>query len=144
MDREEYKELFDDFEARCPWAAKMVRKCWLSDYMELTAELTDGSAIKYDGVLQAFRWAASLDELTAIINPQSEAAWRQQFGLRLWRMLLIKGMSQLDLSIDTDISTGSIAQYTNGNVTPNTYNVIKIAKTLGCTPEEFAHLVLYN
>lgn len=144
MDKEEYKELLEDFGAMCPWAAKMVKRCWLSGHMEITAELTDGSAIKYDGVLRAFRWAANLEELAAISKPQNEAEWRQQFCLRLWHMMLSKGMTQLDLSIDADISTGSINQYINGNVTPNTYNMVKIAKVLGCTSEEFANLVCYD
>ena len=144
MDKEEYEELLNDFKAMCPWTAKTIEKYWVSDYMEITAELTDGSAIKYDGVLRVFRWAANLEELMALANPQSEAAWRQQFALRLWRTLLSKGMTQLDLSFDADISTGSIASYINGNATPTAYNLIKIARALGCTPEEFARLVCFD
>lgn len=144
MNKEECKELLEDFRSMCPWAAKTVKRYWISGHMEITAELKDGSAIKYDGVLRAFRWAANLEELSAISRPRNEAEWRQQFCLRLWHVMLSKGMTQQDLSADTGISIGSINQYINGNVVPNAYNVIKIAKALGCTAEDFSNLVCYD
>ena len=144
MNKEEHKELLEDFRSMCPWAANTVKRYWISGHMEITAELKDGSAIKYDGVLRAFRWAENLEKLAAISRPRNESEWRQQFCLRLWHMMLSKGMTQQDLSIDTGISIGSINQYINGNVVPNAYNVIKIAKALGCTDGEFANLVCYD
>lgn len=144
MNKEEYKELLEDFRSMCPWAAKTVKRYWISGHMEITAELKDGSAIKYDGVLRAFRWAENLEELAAISRPRNEAEWKQQFCLRLWHVMLSKGMTQQDLSVDTGISIGSINQYINGNVVPNAYNAIKIAKALGCTAEEFVNLVCYD
>ena len=98
MNKEEYKELLDDFRSMCPWAAKTIKRYWISGHMEITAELKDGSAIKYDGVLRAFRWAANLEELAAISRPRNEAEWKQQFCLRLWHVMLSKGMTQQDLS----------------------------------------------
>ena len=99
---------------------------------ELIVKTQDGKAWLYD------------DSEGTVVNLEpdrlniSEESYRLQFGMRLKRLLMTKGISQQDLSNITGISTVMISHYINGKATPSGYNIDKIAMALGC---EFTDLV---
>lgn len=133
--------VFDEFTKMCPWAVDRV-KCWNpSDSFEIIVELNDGGVIQYDQILKTFRCAASMEELNAIRMPTNEEEWKQEFARRLYRKMRTKGYSQDDLSWDADISPASVTKYVNGAAVPSTYNMVKIAKALHLSVEDFAKLV---
>lgn len=136
--------VFDEFVKMCPWAAKKVVRWHPSDNFEIVVELDDGSVIQYDQVVKTFRCAASLEELEAMRTPANEEEWKEEFSRRLYRKMRSKGFSQDDLSWDADISPASITKYVNGSAIPSAYNMVKIAKALHLTVEDFAKIVCFN
>ena len=60
----------------------------------------------------------------------TQAEWRNVFGNNLVAILQEKGMSQVELALDTGISTGRISEYINEKTTPSIYALINIAYAL--------------
>ena len=63
MEKEECLDLLEEFKLMCPWISSMLVDWWSTDHNEIIAELSDGSAIMYDGILNTSRKAPSIDEL---------------------------------------------------------------------------------
>jgi transcriptional regulator with XRE-family HTH domain len=53
--------------------------------------------------------------------------------------MYLKGVNQQYLSDATGITAVTLSNYMRGKVTPNFYNVDKIAKALDCSIEEFRY-----
>lgn len=56
------------------------------------------------------------------------------FSNRLKKMLDIRSMQQIELSIETNINKSIINRYCSGKFLPKTENLVKIAKVLKCNP----------
>ena len=136
--------VFNEFAKMCPWAADKVVRWNSSDVGEIVAELDDGSVIQYDQVVKTFRCASSLEALDAMRTPTNEEEWKQEFSRRLYRKMRSKGYTQDDLSWDADISPASITKYVNGVAVPSTYNMVKIAKVLHLSVEDFAKIICFK
>lgn len=144
MEKEECLDLLEEFKLMCPWISSMLVDWWPTDHDEIIAELSDGSAIMYDGILKTFRKAPSIDELYERLKPTNEERWRRNFATRLLHLMCDRGMTQMDLAYEAGISQSSVAQYLNCNMTPNTFNIIRIAEALNCTRKEFCYLVCFD
>lgn len=136
--------VFNEFVKMCPWAVDKVVHWNPSDIGEIVVELDDGSVIQYDQVVKTFRCASSLEELDAMRTPANEEEWKQEFSRRLYRKMRSKGYTQDDLSWDADISPASITKYVNGVAVPSTYNMVKIAKVLHLSVEDFAKIICFK
>ena len=136
--------VFNEFVKMCPWAVDKVVRWNSSDVGEIVVELDDGSVIQYDQVVKTFRCASSLEELDAMRTPTNEEEWKQEFSRRLYRKMRSKGYTQDDLSGDADISPASITKYVNGVAVPSTYNMVKIAKVLHLSVEDFAKIICFK
>ena len=143
MDKEEYAYLIDEFKMACPWAVRQMVNWWYDDGI-ITAKLVDGSYVKYDSVIKTLRFASDDYELCLIENPRKEDKWRQEFAVRLWRTMVKKGMTQMELADASGVSQASIAQYLNTNSVPSVLNFVYIADALECTKEELAYLLSYD
>ena len=100
----------------------------------LIVKLNNGETYLYDDLYKTIgRMYATEDDI-------NEKACRTEFGRRLARMLLLKGMTQLELSEATGIAPATINRYINSNVTPTYYTVVKIAKALGCSTDDFRYV----
>lgn len=144
MKKAKDRAVFDEFAKMCPWAADKVARWYPSDNFEIVVELDDGGVIQYDQILKTFRCAGSLEELEAMRTPTNEEEWKQEFSRRLYRKMRSKGYNQDDLSWDSDISPASITKYVNGAAIPSTYNMVKIAKALHFTVEDFAKITCFK
>lgn len=136
--------IFDEFTKMCPWAVGRVKSWAPSDSFEIVVELDDGSVVQYDQILKTFRCAANREELEAMRTPTNEEEWKQEFSWRLYRKMRSKGFGQDDLSWDADISPASITKYVNGASIPSAYNLVKIAKALHLSVDDFAKLACFN
>ena len=65
------------------------------------------------------------------MNRRSQAI-TNRFSFNLSRQLLIKGISQRDLAIQTGIPEANISRYINGLRLPKLDTFIIICETLGC------------
>ena len=101
--------------------------------MELLVTLSDGSTVLYDDIDQTFR------TLPRDSRHMSEQQCREEFSIRLKRLMYRKGVTQKELSEETGISEMTISNYMNGKRTPSFYNVDKISKALKCSIDIFRY-----
>lgn len=144
MKKAKDRAVFDEFTKMCPWAADKVVRWYSSDNFEIVVELDDGGVIQYDQILKTFRCASSLEELEDLRTPTNEEEWKQEFSWRLYRKMISKGLSQDDLAFEADISPASITKYMNGTSVPSAYNLLKIAKAMHLSIEDFAKIICLN
>lgn len=74
----------------------------------------------------------------------NDRKWKQNFAARLRKMMIKKGMTQMELADASGVSQASIAQYLNTNSVPSVLNFVYIADALECTKEELAYLLSYD
>ena len=65
-----------------------------------------------------------------------EEIWRMEVGKNIRRAMVKYGVTQMELSIRTDISQASLSKYINGDVTPSGYKLWLIAEALDCDIDE--------
>lgn len=136
--------VFNEFVKMCPWAVDKVVHWNSSDVGEIVVELDDGSVVQYDKVIKTWRFARNLQELKDLRTPTNEEEWKQEFSWRLYRKMVSKGLSQDDLAFEADISPASITKYMNGTSVPSAYNLLKIAKAMHLSIEDFAKIICLN
>lgn len=124
--------IFERFKMNCPYVIPEIKDWWPIDKYVIIIELFDGSAYVYDYILDSFRYSSLGPDHLKRKRSTDEEEWRRRFARELYRNLLMTGMSQLDLSYETGVSSGAISNYINATRTPSAYHVIRFAKALGC------------
>lgn len=104
------------------------------DFDMMIVELKDGGLLIYDDNTNTIRNAPSDDKM------MTENECRREFGMRLRRIMISKGVTQEQLSQATDIQQSQLSNYINGKTSPSFYNVDKIAKALGCNTDDFRYI----
>ena len=99
----------------------------------LVVKLDDGHVISYYDTEQGIRRLPSDD------SRLTEEECREEFGIRLYRLMYNKGITQPELSEMTGITQSNISNYINGRKTPSFYTVDKIARALDCSIEELRY-----
>ena len=133
--------VFNEFVKMCPWAVDKVVHWNSSDVGEIVVELDDGGVVQYDKIIKTWRFARNLQELKDLRTPTNEEEWKQEFSWRLYRKMVSKGLSQDDLAFEANIS---ITKYMNGTSVPSAYNLLKIAKAMHLSIEDFAKITCLN
>lgn len=103
------------------------------DDWTLHVRLEDGSSVVYDDMLHTIR------NLPQNSKTMTEQECRVEFGCRLRKILLHRGMSQSELCRRADITDVQLSRYMNGRHTPSLYAVDKIAKALDCSIDDFTY-----
>jgi DNA-binding Xre family transcriptional regulator len=116
-----------------PGIMKDAVECHEDGCMGLIIRLADGEVIQYDALEHTIR------TLPPNSDALSEIECRREFAMRLRRIMYLKGVNQQYLSEATGITAVTLSNYMRGKVTPNFYNVDKIAKALDCSIEEFRY-----
>lgn len=69
-----------------------------------------------------------------ILNPRrTEEYWRDKFSNKLDKLMRANNVSNNKLAEAVGKSSGTVSLYRRGQVTPDAYTIILMAKTLGCT-----------
>ena len=126
--------LFENFKRYYPATASKCEECREEAPGELFARLSDGVCVIYDDLYQTVR------RLPSDSNSMTEDECRSEFGKRLNRIMIRKGMTQKELAEETGLQQSQISNYMTGKVTPSFYNADKIAKALGCSTDVFRYL----
>ena len=134
MIRKKDREIYEDFIRMCPYVKGEIKSWFTNEYSELFAELNDGSAYRYDYITKTFGWFKSMDEL--LDSPQDETEWRKCFARRLYKKMVMKGITQDVLAWKTGVSQATLSKYISGQVMPGVFKLQKIAKVLGCDINE--------
>jgi transcriptional regulator with XRE-family HTH domain len=74
------------------------------------------------------------DQLDVDLTPR--ALTKQEFGRRLFALMMSRSMSQSDLSRAASIGRDSVSTYVNGKTFPTPQALKKLADALGVQPEE--------
>ena len=125
--------VYDEFSFNFPAIAKKVVDCYSIGRDELILKLSDGEVYSYDNNNKSLRI------LPPDSNSLTEEECRREFAIRLRRMMLIKGMTQVQLSDVTGIQQYLISDYMKGKRTPGFYNLDKMAKALDCSIDELRY-----
>lgn len=79
-------------------------------------------------------------ERTHILKEAEDSAPRhlskEEFGRRLYRLMIKKGLRQSDLARRAGMLRSNVSAYVRGNAYPTSVNLTKLAKALDCEPEE--------
>lgn len=96
--------------------------------------LIDGTRIIYDDLDNTIR------HLPTNSSHITEEECKKEFGIRLRRLMHLKGVTETELSKKTDISPTRLSGYITGKNSPSFYKVDKIAKALGCSLDELRYV----
>ena len=97
-------------------------------------ELGGGDRIVYDDIDNTIR------RLPIDRDAMSEDECRREFGIRLRRLMYVKGVTEAELSERTGITQPRLSGYIRGKNSPSFDKVDKIAKALGCSVDEFRYV----
>ena len=125
--------MYDNLRMYFPFVISESEQIVENGNRELIAYLKDGSVLSYND------YSKTLRKLPSDSKNMTETECRHEFGIRLRHFMELKGVSQLELSNMTGISTHMICKYITGKSSPSFYNADKIAKALNCSIEEFRY-----
>lgn len=125
--------LLTNFKKQFPCFADHAVEYHKKGPFELVVKLDDGHVISYYDTEQGIRRLPSDD------TNLTEEECREEFGIRLCRIMYYKGVTQKELSELTGITQANISNYITGRQTPSFYKVDKIARALDCSIEELRY-----
>lgn len=126
-------QLFENFKMYYPSLAKKTVRYEEVGSFELLAELDDGDILSYDDLYNSYRL------LPKDSSNLTEEECLREFGIRLRKLMIRKGVSQEELSDRTGITQAMLSRYITGKASPSFYRIDKIAKALGCSIDEFRY-----
>ena len=126
--------IINSFEMYYPFLAKDAVDYKLDGKHGLIVKLNDGTYVMYHYEEQYIR------TLPNDTNNMTENECKKEFGIRLRKLMILRGITQCELSEKTGIQQYLISNYITGKTSPSFYNVDKIAKALGCSTEEFRYV----
>lgn len=129
--------VYDMFCEDYPMLAKDLVDWYPSAQMEITIKISDGRKYAYDFMT---RVAYPVYEPGETIIDISEEEWRKLFARNLNRKIRNVAMTQDRLAETIGVTQVTISKYTNGLATPNSRNLIKIAKALKCSIHELVNM----
>lgn len=128
------KYVYSSFELCYPDIAKNAAEIVDLGNLQLLITMPDGRKLLYDHIE---------DRIRAL--PQSydmdDDECKREFGLRLQRVMMIKGFNQTRLAEATGINQNLISGYIRGTINPSFTKVDQIAKALNCSVDEFRYFV---
>lgn len=127
-------EMFKTFEMYFPSISREVVGCYKNDDFSLILKTDAGETFMYDDFEHTIRM------LPRDSSDLTEDQCRHEFGVRLRRLLYLKGMTQYELSERTGIQRTQLTRYIMGKSSPSFYVVDKIAKGLGCSIDELRYI----
>lgn len=129
------------YEAFCqdyPNLAEEMVDWYPSAQLEITVKIRGGKKYAYDFMTRQAYLAS--DPEYDDMNDISEEEWRKMFARNLNRKMRNVSMTQDRLADKVGISQVTISKYTNGLATPNSRNLIKMARALKCSIHELVNM----
>lgn len=101
------------------------------DYFDLVIDLDNGKRYAYNTVTEMLR--------IVLYNRYmiTQEDYMREFSRRLKLIMLIRGVTQVELSHRTDIAQPMINNYVNGRNCPSVYTAYKLAMALNCSVDDF-------
>lgn len=131
--KENYEPILRDALFRFPFLSDKMIDWYPHGKFEVTIKDEDGKLYIYNSVTHTMRNVPPREKIGEYEN---EEEWREEFRSNLRRKLAITNLTQEQLSEVTGISKTTISNYMQGRATPSGYNILKMAKALGCSIKE--------
>lgn len=116
-----------------PFVAKAATDYEEVSFDELIITLDNGERLLYDNSLH------SITNLSKNPNDMNEKEFAREFGMRLNKLMIGKGVTQQELALSIGVNQGTISRYLNGKKLPSFYKIYKIAECLGCSVDELTY-----
>lgn len=126
-------DIYKNFEMNFPLIAKDIVEYRSVSKTELIIKSIDGDIFLYDDVYRSIR------KLPKNSNDMSEKECKNEFGIRLFKIMSRQGITQAELSHMTGIQQPILSGYITGKNSPSFYKVDKIAKALGCSTDDLRY-----
>lgn len=120
-----------EFETHHPQFKYKVTEYQEGEPFELIIKLDDGTVWSYYVLDKTIRRLPSDSDI------DDDNKCKREFGILLHHMMCRKGFLQNDLSEATGIPQSQLSNYINGKSLPNIINLIRIAKALNCSMDDF-------
>lgn len=120
---------WNELELRCPFIAERAVSYRKTGRFEFTVDLDDGTRAVYNTATKTFGMVRNARELA---NMDKEE-WRDEFSKRLRRLFAQSFLTERELSERTGIPLVTLNRYLNGKHAPDPYNILKLARELGCS-----------
>lgn len=127
-------ELYKRMEMYFPFVARNLVKFSEKSAGEIIATLNDGQTVLYNDDDHTIR------KLPKDSGNMTAEECKREFGYRLYRLMLRKGMNQEQLSIATGIQRPLISRYITGKTAPSFCNADRIAKVLECSMDDLRYI----
>lgn len=101
-----------------------------SDDLELTVTTKNGKRYIYDGLTKGLR------QLPSRFEDVNDYIFKREFGIRLRRKMMLKGITQQMLSKMIGISQSAISNYLTGKNSPTLYMAEKLSRALECSIQD--------
>lgn len=130
-----YEQIINSYESWYPNLYNHTVECRPSSRYCILVSLDDGSKIEYNSIDNTIRDVTKLYIREPDISVDEES-WRKEFGRKLHRAMVEKGLTQDRLSEITGISRQMLSRYMRGNSTPSGYVLSRLADILECDVRE--------
>jgi DNA-binding Xre family transcriptional regulator len=103
------------------------------DRTSMVMRLDTGESFLYDDYDKTIR------RLPSDSGSMTELEFRREFCFRVRKIMMVKGITQSELSDITGITQPALSNYLSCKTTPGFYAVDKIAKALKCSVDDFRY-----
>ncbi len=134
----QYERMLTAYKNWYPNLYERTVECRPSSRYCILAILNDGSRVEFNSLDNTIRDVTRLYSRN-VISEMNEEVWRKEFGRKLRRAIIERGISQEILSGRTGISRQMLSRYVSGNSTPSGYILSRLAEALECDVREFTN-----
>lgn len=124
------QDLWNKFVMFFPTFAEDTVEYFMNDYYELVVKLNNGNCFIFDPMDETMR------RIPKDSNNLTEEEYRNEFSIRLYKMMRRRGLTQNDLMALTGITQAMLSRYMSGKATPSSYNISKLARALECSTDD--------
>lgn len=124
----------EDLRLYFPSIANRVVEYYDTSPYEVTVILNDGLRFIFDDIDKTIR------RLPKDNRNMTEEECKNEFGMRLRKIMCHKGFTQEDLSEATGISQTMLSKYITGNACPSFSKVDRICKALNCSMDKLRYV----
>lgn len=125
--------ILENFKLYFPSVASRMTSYKRLDDFEIAVQCDDGSTVIFDDMERSIRPLPPKGE------SWTEELWQREFGRRLRKRMMHKGMTQAELANKIGTSQVMISNYINGRCTPGLYIADKIANALDCSIDDLRY-----
>lgn len=126
-------DLLNNLELYYPWIREKITDYEYDGKFKVTAVLNDGKNIEYNDISHSMRY------LPTDKHNMTEEEYRSEFAHRLRYIMIIKGVSQIELAEMTNIPQSAISGYMSGNIGTPYARAAIIARALGCSLDDLQY-----